>query len=143
MLIDAIVSFVNSILIVDAQRHQRFVGLGVETYGFDAADHDPGRLHRRAQLEAADVVEARLESISGRVVERQQVADLERHEQDRAEADRDEDADPEVDCRTIHWPPPRNMNTVMTKSSARIASDDMTTVRVVAIDTPSAVGLAS
>jgi len=35
------------------------------------------------------------------------------------------------------------MNTVMTKSSARIASDAMTTVRVVALATPSAVGFAS
>jgi hypothetical protein len=35
------------------------------------------------------------------------------------------------------------MNAVSTKSSASIASDEMTTVLVVALDTPSAVGLAS
>jgi hypothetical protein len=35
------------------------------------------------------------------------------------------------------------MNTVMTKSRARIASELSTTVRVVALDTPSAVGAAS
>jgi hypothetical protein len=35
------------------------------------------------------------------------------------------------------------MKTVITKSSARIASDDITTVRVVALETPSAVGFAS
>ena len=39
--------------------------------------------------------------------------------------------------------PPVNMNAVRTKSSARIASEDVTTVRVVARDTPSAVGFAS
>ena len=38
---------------------------------------------------------------------------------------------------------PRNMNTVSTKSSARMASAELTTVRVVAPDTPSAVGCAS
>ena len=38
---------------------------------------------------------------------------------------------------------PLNMNAVSTKSSARIASDEVTTVRVVARDTPSAVGAAS
>ena len=40
-------------------------------------------------------------------------------------------------------PTPRNMNTVSTKSAARIVSADSTTVRVVAEDTPSAVGCAS
>jgi hypothetical protein len=35
------------------------------------------------------------------------------------------------------------MNTVSTKSSASIANEDTTTVLVVALDTPSAVGFAS
>jgi hypothetical protein len=35
------------------------------------------------------------------------------------------------------------MKVVMMKSSARIASDEMTTVRVVAVETPSAVGFES
>jgi len=37
---------------------------------------------------------------------------------------------------------PRNMKTVRTKSTARIASEPITTVRVVAVATPSAVGFA-
>ncbi len=96
-----------------------------------------------AQLQPADIVEVRLDVVAGRLVERQQVADLQREKQYRAEADRDEDADPKVDRGTIHRPTPLNMNTVSTKSSASIANEDTTTVLVVALDTPSAVGLAS
>ncbi len=69
------------------------------------------------------------------MVEGKQVADLEREKQDRAEADGHEDADPEVDRGAVHATfAPRNMNTVSTKSSARIASEETTTVRVVALD---------
>ena len=58
--------------------------------------------------------------------------------------DDDEDSDPEVDRGTVHMTlAPRNMKTVITKSSARIMREDMTTVRVVALETPSAVGFAS
>ena len=45
--------------------------------------------------------------------------------------------------RFTFYLPPRNMKTVSKKSSARIASDEPTTVRVVAVDTPSAVGVAT
>ena len=69
-------------------------------------------------------------------------AELQRKEQDRPDAESDEDADPEVDRGTIHTAP-RNMKAVMTKSSARMASEEITTVRVVAVDTPSAVGFES
>jgi hypothetical protein len=51
-------------------------------------------------------------------------------------------ADPEVENGTVHEVP-RNMNEVRTKSSARIASAEVTTVRVIARDTPSAVGTES
>src|SRR5262249_24844832 len=86
------------------------------------------------------------EPIALRRPERHEVAHLEREEQDRADADCDEDSDPEIDrgAPPFHvWDIPLNMKTVSTKSSARIASELSTTVRVVALDTPSAVGLAS
>ena len=58
--------------------------------------------------------------------------------------DCNERADPQVERRSVEiHPTPRNMNTVSTKSSPRIASELSTTVRVVAVETPSAVGFAS
>src|SRR4029077_17689101 len=104
-----------------------------------AAPHaTPARLDRRAQLRPADIVERCLDPVRGAVLQRRQVAHLECQEDDRADADRDEDADPEVDGGAIQLAAPRNMKTVRTKSSARIASDAPTTVRVVAVETPSA-----
>jgi hypothetical protein len=58
------------------------------------------------------------------------------------QADRHEDTDPEVEHSTVH-PLPLNMKDVSTKSSARMASAEVTTVRVIARDTPSAVGAES
>ena len=56
----------------------------------------------------------------------------------------DKNSDPEIDRGAVHPPlPPVNMSAVRTKSSASMASEDITTVRVVARETPSAVGAAS
>ena len=83
---------------------------------------------------------------------RHEIADLERKKEDRANADRDEEPDPQIEhgllmvrppCVLPFHATPLNMNTVRTKSSARIASELSTTVRVVALETPSAVGFAS
>ena len=60
----------------------------------------------------------------------------------RADAGADEQSDPQVERRAFHQIP-RNMNAVSMKSSPSIASDEVTTVRVVAPETPSAVGGAS
>ncbi len=120
-----------------------FVGLGVEADAIDAPDDHARGLDRRAQLQAADIVEARIEPVAWDRVERSEVPDLQREEHDRGQPDRHENADPQVDRGAIHAPIPLNMNTVRMKSSARIASEASTTVRVVAEDTPSAVGLAS
>jgi hypothetical protein len=76
-------------------------------------------------------------------IQRKQISHLQRQEENCAKPNGDENADPEIDCGTIHEPIPLNMNTVNTKSSARIANEDTTTVRVVALETPSAVGFAS
>ena len=70
------------------------------------------------------------------------VADLHREHQQRADAGADEQSDPQVERRAFHHTP-RNMNEVKMKSRPSIASDEVTTVRVVAPDTPSAVGGAS
>src|SRR5215831_21403211 len=113
---------------VDAHGDHGFVALSIEPYRFDAADHHASSLHWRAQLEPPDVVEARFEAVTRLVADGHQVAHLEGQEDDRPEADRHEDANPEIDDRTVHVPVPRNMNTVITKSSARIASEEMTTV---------------
>src|SRR5260370_39064625 len=128
---------------MDAEAGERFRTFGVERDGLDAA-HDHARgLDRRTQLEATDIVEARLQMIARRPVQRKQISHLQRQKKDRAKPDGDENADPEIDRRTIHEPIPLNMNTVNTKSSARIASEDTTTVRVFTLETPSAVGFAS
>ena len=108
----------------------------------DAADDDSRRLDRRAQLQSADIFERGLEAIAGRAAEGDEIADLEREEENRGNADRNEDPDPEID-RVPAQDTPLNMKTVSTKSSARIASELSTTVRVVALETPSAVGFAS
>ncbi len=127
---------------VDLHRYARLIGLRIERDPLHATDDDTRRLDRRAQLEAADVVERRLQMVARGATDRREVADLERQECDRSDADDDEDADPQIDCRAVHTPMPRNMKTVRTKSSARMASELATTVRVVAVDTPSAVGRA-
>ena len=57
-------------------------------------------------------------------------------------AKRHEEADSEVGAGAVHQLSPRNIKTVMTKSRIRTLSDEITTVRVVALDTPSAVGVA-
>src|SRR5262249_27350838 len=132
------------VLIVDTHGYHGIVGLGVEAHLLDPSDDHAGGLHRRPQLQAADVLEVRFDTVARRPVERQQISYLEGEEQNGAEADRHENAHPEVDRGAVHTlRAPRNMNTVMTKSSARMASEEMTTVRVVALATPSAVGFAS
>ena len=110
----------------------------------DAADHHARALHRAAHLEAADVGELGVDLVGLVGGEAREVADLEREEDERGESYDDEDSDPQIDHRAVHQLlPPVNINAVRTKSSARMASDEVTTVRVVARETPSAVGTAS
>ncbi len=90
---------------VDLQRHDRPVGLRIELDLLDAADDDACRLDRRSQLESADIVERGDEVIPGRVAERQEVADLERQEDDRADAHRHEHTHPQVQRRAVHTRP--------------------------------------
>jgi hypothetical protein len=69
------VSRLNWIALVDAHRHERLVGLRIEADALDAADHDAGRLDRRAHLEAADVVERARRADSPARWRREQVPD--------------------------------------------------------------------
>src|SRR6185295_10236943 len=99
-------------------RDDRLVSAGIELDGLDTADDHAGRLHRRPQLETADVVEARLDPVTRRRCETDEIADLEREKEDRADAERDEDADPEIECCAVevhgfsdpYVATPRNMN---------------------------------
>src|SRR5581483_619906 len=124
---------------VDVHGDERLVGLAIELDRLHPPDRHPRGFHGGPELETADILEVRFEAIAGRRADRREVADLEREKDDRADPDGDENADPEVDRGAIHTPSPRNMKTVSTKSSARMTSEEATTVRVVALETPSAV----
>src|SRR5574340_130070 len=132
-------------LIAPVDEHGDFglVGVAVEPDFGHPAHYHAGTLHRRAHLEAADVVELRGKPIDFVHIERAQVPDFQGQDQQSGQPRRDKYSHPQVQRGALHQPSPRNMNAVNTKSSANTASDEVTTVRVVAPDTPSAVGGAS
>src|SRR5688500_17817842 len=108
-----------------------------------APDDDPCALHRRARLQSADVVEIGIDRVAlAAETDARDVADFHGEHQQRSDTGADEESDPQVEFGAIHQIP-RNMNEVSRKSRPSIASDDVTTVRVVAPETPSAVGGAS
>src|SRR5258708_31733499 len=117
-------------------------GLVVKRHVGHAPDHYSRTFHRRARLQSADIVEFGIHLVGVGDAEPAHVSNLERQDQQRADAGTDEQSHPQVEHRAFHHTP-RNMNAVNTKSRPRMASDDVTTVRVVAPDTPSAVGGAS
>ena len=63
-------------------------------------------------------------------------------EQDGSKTQHTEEPHPKIKQLATHQTP-RNMNEVNTKSSARMASAEYTTVRLIELETPSAVGTAS
>src|SRR5262249_7791616 len=134
------------VALVELQHHPRLEALVVEADVLDAPDQDAGATHRSPHLQAADVVEARFHAVGLLGALGAEVAHLEREHHERHEARRDEGAEPEIDRRSFHrwrqWSA-RSMNAVSTKSRARIMRAEVTTVRVVAPETPSAVGGAS
>ena len=122
-------------------RDDRLVGLRVELDALDASDDHAGGLHRRAQLQAADVVEARLQrgspapsaatirlptlSARNRIAAMPIATNMPTHRSmgDRFMRSPSRSMVPQWQSRRR----PRNMNTVRTKSSAKDrerASDD-------------------
>src|SRR5690606_30632748 len=123
----------------NAHLAHRAVGIGVEAAVVDAPDHHAGALDRCAHLEAGDVVELSAHDIGAGQVHAGDIHHAQREKEQRPDADENEDPDPQVERGTAH-DVPRNMNEVSTKSSARMASAELTTVRVIAREMPSAVG---
>src|SRR5688572_6869787 len=137
------------VALVERERDTRLVALVVEVDLVYAAHEHAGAAHRAAHLEAADVVEAHLDGVGLRGALGAEVADLEGEDQQRGETRRHEGAEPQVYRRSFHrlclgcQSSPRSMTAVSIRSRARITRAEVTTVRVVARETPSAVGGAS
>jgi len=111
-------------------------------YVCNTSDDDTGTFDRAAHFQAANVIKFRLQYIGFAEIAGGEVAHFQRQEKQRHHADGNKEADPEVEYRPIHQRL-RNMKEVRTKSRARMASAEVTTVRVMARDTPSAVGTES
>ena len=121
--------------------------------GLNAADDNAGGLHGRPGLETADIVERRRHGI--RLVAEAEAAEigrLKRHEEHRGETEHHEDAHIKFE-RTIfvHSEHPVdfvcsytvvNIQAVIIKSRPSTIREEMTTVLVVALETPSGVGRA-
>src|SRR5262249_16279278 len=132
------------ILPIDVERDEGLEAFVVEPHVRHPPDDHPRALDRRPDLQPANVSKLGLHLICLGGREGGQIAHLEAKKQQPAKPRSDEDADPQVDAGAFHFAlPPVNMSAVSMKSSARMASDEVTTVRVVAPDTPSAVGGAS
>src|SRR5260363_448227 len=112
------------ITLINIEPHPGLITGVVELNARDAPDAHPRAFDRRAGFKAADIVECEFERISAR---------------ERPAQQRRQPSSP-VSFFSFHCP---NMSAVNTKSSPNTASDENTTVRVVARATPSGVGFAS
>src|SRR5579885_357839 len=136
---------------VDRQRHQRIELVRFEFDRADRADAHAGELDRRAQLELADVGEARLQRVARPLPVVGDAGGLRREIGERGEPEHDEQAGADLEGLSLchrftsaHVPcqpvPPACAracaryirNAVITKSSASTTIEENTTVRVVA-----------
>ena len=106
------------------------------------ADDNARALYRTTHFQSADVIKLGSQLIRFGKVGRGKVPYPQRQKQHPGETDRHEETNPQIKQPTTHQAP-RNINEVNTKSSARIASAEYTTVRLIEPETPSAVGMAS
>ncbi len=130
--------------LVDLQAHPGLESLIVELNIVDPPHHHAGAFDRGPDLEAADIFEVGVDLVAVGQVDAAGVPHLEPQYQQSNYTRGDEYPDPKVHYAAFHeCYTPLNMKAVRMKSKARIARDDVTTVRVVAPETPSAVGGAS
>ena len=93
-------------VLIDLHRHDALEGLGVELDALDATDRDAGAAHRRARLQAADIVEARTDAIAGALTEARKVGGLQGQEQQAGDAQHHEQTDHGFDTLPAHHPAP-------------------------------------
>src|SRR5690606_8763785 len=117
---------------------------GVEPHPRDAPNHHTGNRDLGALGKAGGIAETRIQLVRVAIaVVNTQATDLNRQEAQRENPRQHERADADFNGTNSHDQPTPNITAVSRKSMARMASDEYTTVRVVAALMPSEVGTAS
>src|SRR5690606_28708278 len=128
--------------VIDMQFHPCAHADRVEVNAGNAADQHAGDGHLAAFGQSADVIEVGRQLVAAGAFLHGQPADLDAQPGHRQDAGQHEGTDNDFDIACLHQSTP-NMTAVSRKSSASTASDEYTTVRVVAAAMPSEVGTTS